>query len=62
MKCVVCKDGQTRPTLTLERGNGALAVKNVGARTRDNCDEAYVAGATSRRLLLTASEARCAAV
>jgi len=65
MKCVICKNGETRPgktTVTLERGGVTLATKGVPARICDNCGEAYVDEGITRRLLATAEEALRAGV
>ena len=45
MKCVICKQGETRPgtaTLVLERGGLTFVLKNVPAEVCDNCGEEYV--------------------
>ncbi len=45
MKCVICKYGETVPgttTITLERDELTLVVKNVPAQVCANCGEAYV--------------------
>ena len=60
MKCVVCKLGETRPgqtTVTLERQGAALVVRSVPAQVCENCGEAYVEAAVTRRLLEAAQEA-----
>ncbi len=65
MKCVICKQGETRPsktTVTLERGGATLVVKGVPARICDNCGEAYVDEEITRQLLGTAEEALRAGV
>ena len=65
MKCVICKNGETRPgktTVTLERGGATLVVKGVPARICDNCGEAYVDEEITRQLLGTAEEALRAGV
>jgi YgiT-type zinc finger domain-containing protein len=65
MKCVVCKHGKTQPgktTVTLERNGATLVVKSVPARICDNCGEAYVDEAITRRLLETAEQALRAGV
>lgn len=57
MKCVICKHGETEPgttTITLERDSLTLVVKSVPAQVCDNCGEAYVDEATTRKLLETA--------
>ena len=45
MKCVICRQGETRPgraTVTLTRGTMTLVVKGVPASICDNCGEEYV--------------------
>lgn len=57
MKCVICRHGETEPgttTITLERDALTLVVKGVPAQVCDNCGEAYVDEATTRKLLETA--------
>ena len=57
MKCVICKQGETRPgttTITLERGAFTMVVKAVPAQVCQNCDEAYVDETTTKALLKTA--------
>lgn len=65
MKCVICKQGETKPgpsTLTLTRGGTTLVVKNVPAEVCANCGEAYVDESITARLLRTAEEAARAGV
>ena len=60
MKCVVCKQGETRPgaaTVTLSREQLTLVVKGVPAEVCENCGEEYVDADTTARLLHTAEEA-----
>lgn len=60
MRCVVCRNGETRrdkTTVTLERGEMTLVVKGVPAEVCLNCGEAYVDEETTRRLLETAEAA-----
>ena len=45
MKCVICNLGRTRPgttTMTLERENSTLVVKQVPAQVCENCGEAWL--------------------
>ncbi len=59
MKCVVCKQGETRPgttTVTLERDGLTLVVKEVPAQICENCGEEYVEESVTERLLETAEE------
>ena len=60
MKCVVCKQGETRPgaaTVTLSREPLTLVVKGVPAQVCENCGEEYVDDATTAWLLETAEAA-----
>lgn len=59
MKCVICKNGQTKPgraTVTLERQETTLVVKNVPAEVCTNCGEEYVDEKAASRLLKTAED------
>jgi len=54
MKCVICKQAETRPgttTVALERDGKALVVRNVPALVCPNCGEAYADESTASRLL-----------
>lgn len=65
MKCVICKNGETKPgkaTVTLERNGTTLVVKGVPANVCANCGEEYVDEETTARLLKTAEEAASSAV
>ncbi len=65
MKCVICKQGVTRPgktTVTLQRDGTTLVVVNVPAEVCENCGEAYVDEATAGELLRRAEEATRARV
>jgi YgiT-type zinc finger domain-containing protein len=60
MKCVICKHGETVPgvvTVTLERGQTTLVIKDVPARICENCGEAYVDEVTTGTLLREAEDA-----
>lgn len=60
MKCVVCKQGETRPgtaTVTLCRELLTLVVKDVPALVCGNCGEEYVDAHITARLIETAEEA-----
>ncbi len=60
MKCVICKNGDTRSgkaTVTLERNGTTLVIKGVPAEVCANCGEEYVDEGTTARLLKTAEEA-----
>jgi YgiT-type zinc finger domain-containing protein len=65
MKCVICKQGDTRlgkTTLTLERDGTTLVFKSVPAQVCGNCGEAYVDERISAMLLLAAEESARAGV
>lgn len=60
MKCVICKQGETRAGYThvvLEREESTIIFKFVPAQICENCGEAYVAEQTSARILSLADEA-----
>jgi YgiT-type zinc finger domain-containing protein len=59
MKCLVCKQSEPLPgltTVTLERGEFSLVLKNVPALICPECGEAYTNEATAARLLEMAQE------
>ena len=65
MKCVICKQGETRPqrtTVTLQRDGMTLVIRNVPAEVCENCGEAYVDEITSREILHRAEETASAGV
>ncbi len=65
MKCVICKQGETRPgsaTVTLMRDNMVLVVKGVPADVCDNCGEEYVSENAAAKLLELADAAAQAGV
>ena len=65
MRCIICKQGETKPgvsTLTLTRDGTTLVVKSVPAEVCSNCGEAYIDEPTTARLLRTAEEAARAGV
>ena len=54
MRCVVCKQADVKAgttTVTLERDELTLVIKNVPARVCPNCGEAYVDEAVTAELL-----------
>ena len=60
MKCVVCKQDETRPgttTVTLEREGATVVIKGVPARVCPNCGEEYVDEQVAHELLETAVDA-----
>ena len=59
MKCVICKQAETKPgvtTVTLERDGLTLVVKRVPAHICPNCGEAYVEESVTAQLMRTAEE------
>ncbi len=54
MKCVVCKQAETRPgvtTVTFERGDSTFVVREVPAQVCLNCGEDYVDAKVTAELL-----------
>ena len=59
MKCVVCKQAESRPgtaTVTLERDGLTVVFKGVPAQVCPNCGEDYVDSAVADRLLKEAEQ------
>ena len=59
MKCVICLQAETVPSLTsvlLERGEMSLTVTDVPARVCPNCGEAYADEAVAANLLRQAEK------
>lgn len=57
MKCVICKTGETRSgtaTVTLNRGETTVVIKNVTAQVCDNCGEHYLSEDMTDRTLKAA--------
>lgn len=60
MRCIVCKQGETwlgKKTVTLERGNTILVLKNVPAHICEDCGEPYFESAITADVLRLADEA-----
>jgi YgiT-type zinc finger domain-containing protein len=56
VRCLICREGETRPgtaTVTLERGGATLVVRGVPARVCANCGEEYVDEQAAASLLGT---------
>jgi YgiT-type zinc finger domain-containing protein len=54
MKCVLCKHGTTYPgnvTVTLERDNCIIILKDVPADICENCGEYYLSQSTTKSVL-----------
>ena len=60
MKCVICKTGDTRPgkaTVTLQRGETTVLIKEVPAEVCGNCGEYYLDDEVARRVYGQAEDA-----
>lgn len=60
MRCVFCKQGDTRPgeaTVTLQRGETVVVVKEVPADICENCGEYYLSDSVSGKVMAKAEEA-----
>lgn len=60
MKCVLCKNGETKPgtaTVTLQRGGAVVILKDVPAEVCDNCGEYYLSEETASRVAHLAQQA-----
>jgi len=59
MKCVVCKQAETRPgstTVTLGRGESTFVIREVPAQVCPNCGEDYVDANVTAELLRSTEE------
>jgi len=59
MKCVVCKQAETRPgvtTMTFERKDSTFVVRDVPAQVCPNCGEDYVDAKVTAELLRSAED------
>ena len=60
MKCLICKTGTTKEgttTVTLEREETVVVIKDVPAHVCDNCGEYYLTEEVSKRIYALAEEA-----
>lgn len=60
MNCVICKTGQLaedRTTVTFQRGETTVVIKEVPAQVCDNCGEYYLSEEMSRQVLTMAEAA-----
>ena len=60
MNCVICKTGDTRPgtvTVTLQRGETTVLIKDVPADVCRNCGEYYLDDAVARKVYAQAEDA-----
>lgn len=59
MKCLICKQGDTSSgttTVTLQRGNTTVVIKEVPAAICNNCGEYYLDALTSERTFTLAEQ------
>lgn len=59
MRCVVCRQAETRDgvtTVTLERGTSTFVVREVPAQVCPNCGEAYVDSVVTAELLRSSED------
>lgn len=60
MNCVICKIGETRPgsvTVTLQRGETTVLIKDVPAEICGNCGEYYLDETVARKIYRQAEDA-----
>ena len=60
MKCVICRNGETRSgaaTVTLQRGGVTVVIKDVPAEVCGNCGEYYLSEERSAEVMGLAEEA-----
>ena len=60
MKCVICKQGETVPgkvTVTLQRGEATVIIKEVPADVCENCGEYFLSEKVTQKLMERADEA-----
>jgi len=60
MKCVICKTGETEPgkvTVTLQRGDTVVVIKEVPAQVCEDCGEYYLDESVTERVYAQADEA-----
>jgi YgiT-type zinc finger domain-containing protein len=60
MRCTLCKHGETKPgkvTVTLQRDETTVIVKDVPAEVCENCGEYYLEVTVTDRIFIMAEEA-----
>ncbi len=60
MKCVICKSGETEEghaTVTLQRGQSTIIIKDVPAQVCENCGEYYLSEDISAKVMALAENA-----
>ena len=59
MKCPLCKNGDTQPgevTVTLQRGETTVIIKDVPANVCENCGEYYLSDTITEQVLAMAND------
>jgi YgiT-type zinc finger domain-containing protein len=59
MKCSICKTGEThsgRTTVTLQRGESVVVIRDVPAEICEDCGEYYLDEVTARRVYVNAEQ------
>jgi len=59
MECVICKNGSTianKVSVTIERNNSIVVVKDVPAQVCNNCGHYYLSDPISEKVFLLANE------
>jgi YgiT-type zinc finger domain-containing protein len=65
MRCVVCRQGETRPgktTVVLQRDGATVVISDVPAQVCENCGEEYVDEKVAQSVLAAAQESARAGV
>jgi YgiT-type zinc finger domain-containing protein len=60
MRCVICQIGETKPgkmTVTVQRGETIVLIKDTPAEVCENCGEYYLDEVVTRRVYTQAEEA-----
>lgn len=60
MKCAICRNGETQPgrvSVTLQRGETTILIKNVSADVCENCGEYYLSEDITEQVLAMAEAA-----
>jgi len=60
MKCTLCKNGETSPgkvTVTLNRDNSVIVIKEVPAEICNNCNDYFLTSEVTKSVLSIAEDA-----
>ena len=60
MKCAICRQGETAPgktTVTLERGETVIVIRDVPAEVCGSCGEYYLDAGITEKVLASADDA-----